>query len=209
MRIDRKIRFYNAGDRIQSRLLYSDPGGHDNACIAYHMLDAPAGGFFDVPEEANLSGAVIRLTFDRDIMRDYGPRGVIMIDANYTPQPDEEQDDKLPIAATADEAVAKAERMWQGYVKDRVKDFMEQCESIRSVGGVPRPADRVVLRYLKIMGMVDPSEAMLRESQKQTSVVETLTDRLDRLEAENKRLRAEKEPEETAADGPKRKGKTA
>ena len=203
MRVDRKIRFYNAGDRIQTTLRYSDPAGHDIHCIANWLLDAPREDFFDVPEETELAGATIRLSFDRDIMRDYGDRGVVMVDANYKPQPEEEGDDRFPIARTDAEAMEKGTRLWMKFVKERVTGFMEQCEMIRSVAGVPRPATGVMLRYLKIMGMVDPSEAMLRESQKQTSIVETLTQRLDRLEAENRELRGRKEPSD------KKKGKAA
>jgi hypothetical protein len=191
MRSDRKIRFFNAGDRIQTTLRYSDPGGHDIHCIANWMLDAPQEGFFEVPEEAEIAGAIVRFSFDRDIMRDFGARGVVMIDANYTPQPEQEQDDIFPIAVTEALAREKGARKWKNYVKDRVKEFMDQCEMIRSVAGVPRPATGVMLRYLKIMGMVDPSEAMLRESLKQTSLIETLTERLDRLEAENRGLKAQ------------------
>jgi hypothetical protein len=190
---NRKIRFYNAGDRIQTTIRYSDPGGHDIHCIANYLFDAPAGSFFDVPEETEIAGATIRLSFERDIMRDYGSRGVIMVDANYKPEGDEEQDDRFPIAQNDHEAEEKGKRKWLLFVKERVKEFMEQCEMIRSVAGVPRPATGVTLRYLKIMGMVDPSEAMLREAQKQTSLVETLTQRLDRLETRNKELEAEKQ----------------
>jgi hypothetical protein len=213
---NRKIRFYNAGDRIQTTIRYSDPGGHDIHCIANYLLDAPRENFFDVPEETEIAGAIIRLSFERDIMRDYGARGVIMVDANYKPEGDEEQDDRFPIAQNEQLAEEKGKRKWLLFVKERVKEFMEQCEMIRSVAGVPRPAAGVTLRYLKIMGMVDPSEAMLREAQKQTSLVETLTQRLDRLEEENRKLRAEKtepdpEPETVtvAAPGPKKRGARA
>ena len=191
MRLDRKIRFYNAGDRIQAVIRYSDPGGHDIHCIANYMLDAPAQDFFQVPEEAEIAGANVRFSFERDIMRDYGGRGVIMVDANYKPQEEMEADDVFPIAQSDRAAIEKGMRKWMGFVKDRVKEFMDQCEMVRSVAGVPRPATGVMLRYLKLLGMVDPSEAMLRESQKQTKLVETLTERLDRLEADNRKLREE------------------
>jgi hypothetical protein len=188
---NRKIRFFNAGDRIQTTIRYSDPGGHDMHCIANYSLDAPRESFFEVPQETEMQGATIRLSFERDIMRDYGARGVIMVDANYQVEGEEEQDDRIPIAQTDQAAEEKGKRKWAFFVKERVKEFMEQCEMIRSVAGVPRPATGVTLRYLKIVGMVDPSEVMLREAQKQTSLVETLTQRLDRLEAENRELRGE------------------
>lgn len=208
----RQIRFFNAGDRIQATIRYSDPAGHDIHCIASFLLDAPPNGFFLVPEESELGGAMMRHTFDRDIMRDYGPRGVIMIDAKYEAKEDQEQDDVFPIAATNEKAKEKGERKWKQFVKDRVKSFLDQCEEIRSMAGVPRPATGTMLRYLKIMGLVDPSEAMMREAQKQTSLVETLTQRLDRLEAENIKLKAdreERELEEATAPTGKGKGKAA
>lgn len=205
----RTIRFYNAGDRIQTTIRYSNPAGHDIHVIAAYHLDAPPANFFTVPEESELEGGTIRHTFDRDIMRDWGPRGVVMIDANYEPKQDVEQDDVFPIAKDEKSAIDKGKRKWKAFVSDRVKEFLDQCAQVKSVGGVPRGADSTMQRYLKIMGMVDPSEAMLREAQKQTTAVEQLNDRLDRLERENKELREEKELELATAPGNKTKGKSA
>lgn len=206
MQQNRRIRFYNAGDRIQCTLRYSNPAGHDIHVIAQYQMDAPEHGFFSVPEESEIEGATIRHTFDRDIMRDWGARGVILIDANYERRDDREQDDVFPIAKNDESAIEKGQRKWKAFVNERVKEFLEQCAMIKSVGGVPRGADSTMQRYLKIVGMVDPTEAMMREQQKQTSAVESLSERLDRIEKENQELRAERqEPKQEAATAGKRK----
>lgn len=209
---NRRVQFFNAGDRIQATMYFSDPGGHDIHCICYFALDAPMEGFFTVPEESRVGDAIIRSTFDRDIMRDYGNRGVIRVDANYKPpmvqetyydrddrdqefprsrdtdQINHEADDLNPIAATEKLAQEKGARIWKAWCQKRVTEFMEQCENIRLVGGVPRPASGAVLRYLKVCGMVDPSAAMLREAQKQATVTEELQGQVKDLQDKLNRL---------------------
>jgi hypothetical protein len=203
---NRRIRFYNAGDRILRTLRYTDPTGHDIHCIANYVLDAPAGDFFSIAEETTFGSAIVRLSFDKDIVRDYGARGVVQVDANYEPVPvyetyyeksdihnerplqrqtdkvDHEADDINPYARNDQEAIAKGRRMWKAFVQARVKEFLEQCEMIRAAAGVPRPASGVMLRYLAIAGVTDPSQAMLLEAKKQTEAIETLNERLERLE---------------------------
>lgn len=206
----RRVKFYNAGDRIQHTMRYSNPSGHDIHVIAMYRLDAPQGGFFEVPEESEIEGAIVRHTFDRDIARDWGKRGVIRVDANYEAKDDPDQDDVFPAAKTEALAIEKGKRLWKKFVQERVNEFLEYCSNVKSVGGVPRGADSTMQRYLKIVGMVDPTEQMQREAKAQRSDIETLTERLDRLEQENKELKErqqdhnEEEPEKTAAVGRKR-----
>ncbi len=207
MRPNRRVKFYNPGLRIQHTYRYTDPGGHDIHCISIYEMDAPEAGFFDVPEESELGGAVIRHTFDRDIVRDWSGRGVIMIDANYDPKEDRDQDDVYPIAKTEREAIDKGKRKWMQFVQTRVEEHLAQCDQARASGGVPAKASGAMVRYLKIVGILDPAERAYEEQKRQTATLETLTERLDRLEKENRELREEKEMEEATAPGPKAKGK--
>ena len=187
--MDRVIRFYNAGDRIQDTLRYSNPTGHDIHVIAMFKLDAPEAAFFDVPEETELEGAVLRHSFDRDIARDYGSRGVIKIDANYKYKGSEEQDDIFPVAKDEKTAIEKGKRLWKVYYLKRVEEHLNQCDQMRAAGGVPVKASGAMVRYLKLAGILDPAERAYEEQKRQTATLETLTERLDRLERENRELR--------------------
>lgn len=214
MREDRKIKFYNAGDRIQTTLRYSIPTGHDIHVIANYTLDAPEAAFFTVPEESEVDGATIRHSFDRDIMRDYGERGVILVDANHQAKEDFDQEEVFPIANSNEAAKEKGKRKWMKFVNARVKDFLDQCDTIKSVGGVPRAATGVTLRYLRIAGVLDPSDAALREYQKQGTLVEDLQktikkqqETLDMLLADRTKPDEAEEPEAVGAGKAKGKGK--
>jgi len=190
MRVNRRVRFYNPGLRIQHTYRYTDPGGHDIHCLSLYEMDAPEAGFFDVPEESELSGAIIRHTFDRDIIRDWAGRGVVMIDANYEPNESQDQDDAYPMAKDDKAAIAKGKRKWLQFVHTRVEEHLAQCDQARASGGVPAKASGAMVRYLKIEGIVDPAERAYEEQKRQTATLESLTERLDRLERENKELKA-------------------
>lgn len=193
----RKVRFFNAGDRIQVPLLYSNPDGHDIHVLCRYNLDAPAQGEFRVPEVIQVGMAQVHVNFAADISRDFGDRGVILIDANYEPprqtrevstengteyvvddqsQIDTEADDKIPVAATLEAAKKKGVTMWRAYIETKVRAHMEQCEQIRAAGGVPIAASGQMKRWLKLAGYSDPAEAMLLESKRQTSALESIRD---------------------------------
>ena len=193
---EREVKFYNAGDRIQSTLRYTDPSGHDIHTIAYWRLDAPEAGFFTVPEETTLSDARIRCNFDRDIVRDYGDRGVIMVDARHVAKEDQDQEDVFPIAATEKLAIEKGKRKWKAYYLKRVEEHLQTCDQMRAAGGVPIKASGAMVRYLKLAGVLDPAERAYEEQKRQTQTLETLNERLDRLERENLHLRATREETE-------------
>ena len=55
-----KIRFYNAGDKFSETFTYSLPDGHDVHCVARHLVDAPPGGFFQVPLDIEVGLGGIR-----------------------------------------------------------------------------------------------------------------------------------------------------
>lgn len=185
----RRSKLYNAGDRIQNTLFFSNPEGHDVHCICRYGLDAPAGKVFTIPEMILLGSAVLHVQFVDDILRDYGARGVILIDANYEPplkrddetgeplkpaQIDEVADADIPIACNEIEAQVKGKKRWAEYIDKAVRSYLDQCEQIRSAGGVPIAASGWMKRALQLAGIIDPAEAMMVESKKQTSLVEEL-----------------------------------
>lgn len=192
---NRKVRFYNGGDRIQQTLRFSNPDGYDPHVLSFYMLDAPAQGAFEVPEIMHVGLADVPVNFAADISRDFGDRGVILIDASYEPprqtreiatengteyvvdeqsQIDTEADDKIPVAATLEAAKKKGVTMWRAYIETKVRAHMEQCEQIRAAGGVPIAASGQMKRWLKLAGYSDPAEAMLLESKRQTSALEAI-----------------------------------
>lgn len=192
----RKFRLFNAGDRIQQTLRFSNPNGHDIHCICHFHLDAPAGKGFTVPEMIDVSGAQVHVHFVDDIVRDYGSRGVILIDANFEPplayedgaetkQIDQEAWAKMPVARNEDEAKVKGQALWKEYIDVQVRAYLDQCEHIRSAGGVPIAASGWIKRALHLAGIVDPAEAMLVESKRQTSAMDKL---LQTVEAQQRQI---------------------
>jgi hypothetical protein len=205
----RKYKFYNAGDRIQNPLLYSNPDSHDIHVLCRFNLDAPAEGVFFVPEVIQVGMAEVHVNFAADITRDYGSRGVILIDANYEPPRkqrevttengteyvidedspiDEEADAIMPVARNVDEAKKKGKALWGQFIQLIVTRHMEQCEQIRAAGGVPIAATGVIKRALKLAGYTDPAEHMLLESRKQTQALEQIRDQAKK-EGEDKDAR--------------------
>lgn len=162
-------------------------------------LDAPAGAVFTVPETVMVGDAVVHVHFADDVLRDFGARGVILIDANYEPplktseegsptnEIDLEADAKIPIACNEQEAKTKGLARWKEYIDKNVRAYLDQCEQIRSAGGVPIAASGWIKRALNLAGITDPAEAMLIESKKQTSVIEKLQQIIEEQAANSKR----------------------
>lgn len=194
----RRFKLFNAGDRIQQTLRYSNPNGHDTHCICLYSLDAPAGKLFTVPEMIDVQGAVVHVHFVDDIIRDFGTRGVILIDAAFDPplryaedgQPTDEIDAEawaaIPVARTEEEAKTKGQAAWKVYIDVVVRAYLDQCEQIRAAGGVPIAASGWTKRALLLAGMVDPAEAMLIESKRQTSAIDKLQETIAAQAEQNK-----------------------
>ena len=208
----RRFKLYNAGDRIQTTFCYSNPNGHDDHCICRFALDAGAQAVFTLPEMIDLGGVIVHVHFADDVMRDFGQRGVIMIDANYeapkkrheetgepTGEVDAEADDNVPIAATLELAKAKGERKWREHIDKSVRAYLDQCEQIRSAGGVPVAASGAVKRFLKLAGIVDPADAMLIEARKQVNATEALQQTIKELTERLARVERQSEPQPTGA----------
>lgn len=201
----RKFQLYNAGDRIQQSLLFSNPSGHDIHCICRYPLDAPAGKVFSVPEMIDLGGAIVHVHFVDDLLRDFGSRGMILIDANYVPpakrdeetgaptkEVDLEADAAICVARNEEEAKIKGQALWREFIDKNVRAYLDQCEHIRASGGVPIAASGWIKRALNLAGIVDPAEAMLVESKRQTSAMDRLMQTVEAnqrvMEAQQKQI---------------------
>jgi hypothetical protein len=175
-----KRRLYNAGERISEILHYSLPDGHDIHCTARFLLEAPEKQFFEIPTAIIIGDARISVQFLETILRPdrYGERGVILVDANWKPPADTEEAERLPVARNDKEAVEKATRHWDGYVKKVAQQWIDQCQQVRSAGGVPTAASGFVIRALRKCGIVDPAQAVVITAGENKSELETLRKQL-------------------------------
>jgi hypothetical protein len=174
---DQKHRLYNAGDRIVERLHYSVPDGHDIHVVAAWQLDAPSKEFFEVPQMVTVGDGQVPVQFARLLMRPdrYGGRGVVLLDANWKrPLSDEEAED-TPIAATEKEAIAKANRHLEHWEKSLVQAHIDQCNAIRTAGGVPMQAKDFIARLLRKYSVADPAAAILQNTGETKTQIEELT----------------------------------
>lgn len=206
----RKFKVFNAGDRITETCLFSNPDGHDIHVLCRYSFDAPAGGFALIPEMIKVGNAEVHVQFVDDILKNFADRGVVLIDPTHEPplvhedvynektgetnrvatkQIDQEADDAIPLARSDDEARAKGKRKWIKFCDTKVREHLEQCQMIRSSGGVPLAASGFVKRALRLQGIIDPAEAMIVEAQKQTSAIEKLTSTVENTQSENKDLK--------------------
>lgn len=175
-----KNRLYNAGDRISEALNYSLPDGHDLHCVGRYTLDAPEKEFFTIPEAFPVKNGqgedvLIYPRFTELILRAdrFGQRGVVLIDPDYK-EPEGEPNDNEPIAASDAEAIKKANRILEKYEKNAIQLYIDQCNAIRTSGGVPLAAAGYTKRLLKKYGVVDPSEAVLIKADDQTRTIQEL-----------------------------------
>lgn len=182
---EEKHLFYNGGDRISEVLPYSLPNGHDIHCIARWTMEAPEREFFQVPKVFKIEGANISVSFAQTILRTdrYGGKGVVLVNGNWEAPADPEQAEKMPIALSREKAIEKAKRHWDGYVSSVAQQWIDECNQVRTNGGVPRAASGFVVRALKLRGIVDPASSVLMaatESKSNKSEIDLLKEQLDK-----------------------------
>lgn len=180
---EEKHLLYNGGEYINEALHYSLPNGHDIHCTARWMMIAGEKEFFHLPKVLVIEGARVALPFIDTILRSdrFGERGVVLVNPNWEPPKDEAAAEKIPVAKSKDEAVKKAGRHWDGYVKKVAQQWVDETNTVRSGGGVPRQASGFVAKALKICGIADPAAAVLlaaTESKTSKSEIEELKDLL-------------------------------
>jgi hypothetical protein len=155
------FRFYNAGSKIDELFPFSLPDGPDIHVLGKWSFVAPKQSWFEVPNELVLnSGATVAVKFAEDIRRNYGKRGVVMLDPRWNPE--KEDEDKplqfYPVAPTEEAVVARAEKLWDNYLEEICKAHFEDVQNAMSAGGAPRAARGYTARALKLKGYADPAE---------------------------------------------------
>lgn len=180
-------RLYNGGDRISEQLLYSLPDdvSHDKHCVARYAMEAPANEFFNLPKMFVIQGSRIYVPFTETVLRSdrYGERGVILVNPDYELPKDPETADKIPIANTDKDAIKKAERHWYVYVSKVAQQWLDECNEVRSRGGVPRAASGFVLRALKLRGIEDPGTQVLTQAINNKTEMEEMKERMKKQDA--------------------------
>jgi hypothetical protein len=170
IKTDKGVRFYNPGDRLSEPIPYSIEGA-DIHTIARYTIDASEGQFFYVPTQIRflVDNSRIGVDFPTTVCQKFKDRGVVMIDEEWEPSGDEEEDDKVPIARDDEEAKEKGDRIWRKYLFTIVRRWQSQCSEIRVKGGIPDEASGFTKRALKLLGMRDPALSAQDAIQKEQS----------------------------------------
>jgi hypothetical protein len=154
------VEFYNPGDRMSEPIPYSVDGAYIHT-IARFVLDADERSYFNVPTEIKFLATNERISVDfpTTVCQKFKDRGIIMVDEDWTPSGDEEEDDKIPIARTREEAKEKGDRIWSQYLWTIIRRWQNLCNEIRAKGGIPEEAQGFTKRALKLLNMRDPAHA--------------------------------------------------
>ena len=185
-----KARFYNAGDRIDEKFIYTLPDGHDIHCNAHQRVQIAARGFTDVALELNIGPAIVRLRTDVDIRLRFGRRGVIQVDRNREPDsilPEE------PLAATDEDARKKGDALWRAYLRDVVETFEKEIAEARAAGRPSRTPSGFTRRAYELLNIEVPGNEKFREQSATDKTVEKLM-----AEVEELKRRVSVAPEATA-----------
>lgn len=162
------VRFYNAGNRIDETLRFSQPEGGDIHFIGYWPLRAPKEGWFEVPSELELQNTTIAVQFTRDIKQKFGPRGVVLLDPRWDPAKEDPDGElwKYPLAPTEELVIQRADALWKIYLRKIVEGHLADCQSAMAAGGAPRAAAGFTKSALNLLGIKDPGEQYFLNLQK-------------------------------------------
>lgn len=154
------VTFYNPGDRLSEPLNYSIEGA-DIHTVARFVIESEEKSLFRVPTEIKFlaDNSRVKVDFPTTVCLKFKDRGLVMIDEEWSPSGDEEEDDKAPFARTEAEAREKGDRIWRQYLWTIVRRWQALCNEIRAKGGVPEEAQGFTKRALRILGMRDPAIA--------------------------------------------------
>lgn len=166
-------RLYNGGDRILETMIYTKPDGRDIHANGHFLVDAPAESFFEVPTELEDGVATVHVRFAQDLLRRHGHRGVILIDKNLDV---DGIADSEPVAATEEQAKRKGRERWLEHCRNVVRKFEEEVAQARAQGGAPRRPSGFTKRALELLGIKDPTEALLLEAASSKSELAELKD---------------------------------
>lgn len=152
-----QVRFYNAGNKIEEHMKFSQPEGGDIHFIAYWLLVAPKESWFEVPTEIDVRGLGIAVSFAKDIQQRFGARGVVRLDPAWDEAKAEgSEPEKFPLAANEEAAIEKAGILWKRYLKRVATEHLNDCDNIKTAGGTPRAAGGFTKFALETLGIQDP-----------------------------------------------------
>lgn len=162
-----QVRFYNAGNKIEEHMKFSQPEGGDIHFIAYWLLVAHKESWFEVPTEIDVRGLGIAVSFAKDIQQRFGQRGVVRLDPNWDEKKAEgSEPEKFPLAATEDAAIEKAGILWKRYLRRVATEHLNDCDNIKTAGGTPRAAGGFTKFALETLGIEDPYDRYFSELKK-------------------------------------------
>lgn len=178
------VRFYNPGDHFSEPMNYSmTTGMSDIHAIARWTVDAPQKSFFQVPTELRFSDNTRQsIDFPSTVVTRFKSRGVIMIDEEWEPGEDDDENDRMPFARTDSDAVVKGDRLWIEYLQTVVTQHIDQCNRAKAQGGMPLAASGFARRAFKLLNMVDPAQHAFEQLQKKPD--EITSDRERSLQAQ-------------------------
>jgi hypothetical protein len=202
-----RYRFYNAGEKWSFSLSYSIPSTPDTAddihvCANYEVI-CPAEGWFEVPDELNVGGALIQVRFAEHLLQHYGNRGIVLLDRNR-----ESVGDSEPVGASEAVVIEKARSLWLSYLHTTATAHLDWCSRVRAAGNSPPGATGFAKRALKILGIADPAEILLDQLRVKPMAAGSATN--GELEALREQVRRQGEMlEELLANGNRRGAKQA
>ena len=201
-----RYRFYNAGEKWSFSLNYSIPSTPDTAddihvCANYDVV-CPAEGWFEVPDELNVGGALIHVRFAQHLLEHFGHRGIVLLDRNR-----ENVGDSEPVAATEEAVIEKARTLWVGYLNTVATSHLDWCSRVRGAGNSPPAATGFAKKALKILGIADPADVLLDQLRVKPAPAASANGELETL---REQVRRQGEMlEELLANGNGRGGKQA
>jgi hypothetical protein len=161
-----KIKFYNAGDKIEEPISFSLPANHGDAHATgrWNML-APAAFFF-VPTEIKLVDGTqnpMRLRHDhrtqvRHSRCDHDRRRTRI--GRWRGQPHHPRRAAVRSHGCAG-CQEKGKEFWKKYLEGIANVHIEECQRARASGGFGREASGFTKRAFKLLGWRDPAAEML------------------------------------------------
>lgn len=182
-----KIRFYNAGDMIQDRFAFTLPDGPDIHASGFAEVKLNPKSFSEIETEYRVGPAVVRLQLDQDVLRRYGKRGVVLVDANLDPKKIGEDE---PLALSDSDAEERGARLWLLYLREIVMRHEEENALVRSQGGARRSPGGFTRRAYKLLGLKVPGDEVLQAAAAAAGGAQPSNAKVEALEREMQELRA-------------------
>lgn len=178
-------RFYNGGDKINDRIPFDNPNNDikvDNI-VSYYHLQAPAQGYFEVPDSIATGRNRSFSNFDLTVMSKWGQLGVVRVDRDIDPAMS-----ATPVAPDDREAKILGDRIHEEYLTKLVQDYVNRVEEAKAQGKLILPAQGYTKHALKKLGIADPALTVKNMVEKQKSGSDEDKLKISLLEAQIKQM---------------------